>query len=134
LTIVPTVDIPSVLARIFRDYDKVQMTPACGRKLIEDAIAYARQFGLSPHADYKKAARALGGINSAECDTVFTFGKDGKPLYIQGPHDSGQFALRVVQALKSHCGEGNCHFILGGPMPDIDEEDQWVAEDDGKQN
>jgi len=35
----------------------------------------------------KKASHVLSGIDAGECNTTFTFGQDGKPFYMQGPHD-----------------------------------------------
>ena len=87
---------------LFAAAGKVPLTPACARKLIEDAVAYARGLGLSPHADFRKATRVLGGIVAAECGETFTFGdpKTGKPLYIQGPNDSPAFAQQVMTSLS----------------------------------
>ncbi len=64
------------------------VSPAYARKLVEEAIAYARGLGFEPHEDYDDAAAVLGDIDAAECPETFTFGQDGKPLYISGPHDS----------------------------------------------
>src|SRR5512141_331522 len=63
-----------LLSSVFHEDDPWErVAPACARKLVEDATAYARNLGLSPHPDIKKASRVLGGINSAECREVFTF-------------------------------------------------------------
>jgi len=49
---------------------------------------YAARIGFSPHKDWPKAKLIL------EPDRPFenrvTFGKDGKPLYVNGPYDIGQ--------------------------------------------
>lgn len=122
LTILPSSEVEELLEKVFGDEAKEALAPACARKLIEDAIAYALTLGLAPHPDYKKAARVLGGIDARECDTVFTFGKDGKPLYFQGPHDSPARVQQILLALRTRCGEGNYHFILGGPVSDAEVE------------
>src|SRR5205823_995245 len=96
---------------------------ACARKLVEDAVAYAAKLSFAPHPDYKAACRVLGGLDAGGCETVFTFGQDGKPFYIQGPHDSPAFAQRVMNSLASRCGEGNYHYILPvGPPPEDESE------------
>jgi hypothetical protein len=62
-------------------------------------------------ADYKKASRVFGGITTADCDEQFMFGKDDKPLYIQGPSDSPARVERILRALEAQCGKpglGNC--------------------------
>jgi hypothetical protein len=102
-----------LLARIFsKPEDRESITPACGRKLVEDAIAYARGFGMEPHPDCRQAQRVFGGIDPAECDRQFTFGDDGKPLYIQGPHDSDEFAALVLAQLERRCGKDGFHYII----------------------
>jgi hypothetical protein len=102
----------SLLDRLFPDEDQVRMTPAAARKLAEDAISYARGLGFSPGADYRKASRVFGGITTADCDEQFMFGKDGKPLYIQGPSDSPARVERILRALEARCGEGGYHYIV----------------------
>jgi hypothetical protein len=102
----------SLLDRLFPNEDRVRMTAAAARKLTEDAIDYARGLGFSPGSDYKKASRVFGGVTTADCDEEFMFGKDGKPLYIQGSSDSPARAERILRALQARCGEGGYHYIV----------------------
>ncbi|MHB1307215.1 MAG: hypothetical protein ACYDC1_00885 [Limisphaerales bacterium] len=102
------------LPRVFPE-DKAPLSPACARKLIEGAVAYAANLGFAPHEDYRKASRVLGGIDVADCATTFVYGKDGKPLYIQGPHDSPEVTNRILRTLEKRCGPGGYHFIVLGP-------------------
>lgn len=113
-----TSKLESMLEKIFQLGGRESLSPACARKLVEDAVAYARSLGLGPHPDYKQAARVLGGINARECDTVFTFGHEGKPLYVQGPNDSPEFAQRVMTILGKRLGSENFHYLAGGPIED----------------
>lgn len=55
------------------------------RSLILGAINYARNLGMEPHEDWPDASYVV----EAERSFVpkFTFGRDGKPLYIPGPDD-----------------------------------------------
>src|SRR6516165_9828696 len=101
----------SLIDRLFPYGDPVRMTPAAARKLTEEAISYARGLGFSPGVDYKKASRVFGGILTAECDEQFMFGKNGKPLYIQGPSDSPARVARILHTLEARCGEGGYHYI-----------------------
>ena len=78
------------------------LSPACARKLIEGAIAFARSLGLEPHADYGMAQRVLGGIKPEECERSFTFGDNGRPVYIQGPNDSPERAEWVLAQIARH--------------------------------
>jgi len=103
-----------LINRFFPNGNSVRMTPEAGRKLAEDAISYARGLGFSPGADYKKASRVFGGITTAHCDEQFTFGKDGKPFYIQGPSESPTRVEIILRALEARCGEGGYHYIIAG--------------------
>jgi hypothetical protein len=116
----------ALLKKIYQDQAYQPISPACARKLVEDAIAYARNLGLAPHPDAKKAARVLGGINAGDCQERFTFGQEGKPLYIQGPHDSPSFVSQVMIALRNRCGKDGFHYILsaGESVLEPDEPDE----------
>jgi len=86
-----------------------EVTAPYARKLIEDSIAYARDLGFSPHHDFREASLILGGIDSAECSETFTFGHEGKPLYISGPKDSESFVRRIIGQLTRRCGPDGAH-------------------------
>jgi hypothetical protein len=114
-----------LLSRVFKE-GREPLTPACARKLLEGAVAYARQFGLEPHADYKAAAKVLGGISVENCSRTFTYGKDGKAFYVQGPYDSPSRASQIMHQLRTRAGEGNYHFLveLGSTRTTEKEEDK----------
>lgn len=113
-----------LLGQLLPEEERFGMTLACARKLIEDAVAYARRSGIEPCADYKKAGRVLGGIKVADCGESFTFGKDGKPLYISGPHDSPSFISQVVRVMTAKLGTEGFHYLvrLAGPDEFPDDE------------
>ena len=90
--------------------------PAHARKLIEDAIAYARDLGFEPHEDFNKAKEILGDINAADCSETFTFGEDGKPFYANGPYESEARVQWVLGTLRARCGVDGFHFMIGGPL------------------
>jgi hypothetical protein len=108
-----------MLDKIFSIEGRSEMSPACAKKLVLDAVAYARNLGLEPHPDYARAANLLNPIDASQCETAFTFGQEGKPFYIQGPHDSRAFVRHVLTALHRRQGEGNYHFLLTTEMTDI---------------
>lgn len=116
-----------LVERTFPDGSFVEKSGAWGRKFIESAEAYARQFGFAPHSDYKKARKVLGGINAKDCDESFAFGKDGKPFYMQGPHDSHEKAQKIIARLQSRCGEGNYNYLV---KLDDHEEDDYEEDDE----
>ncbi|SDX53195.1 hypothetical protein SAMN05421783_1345 [Thiocapsa roseopersicina] len=78
--------------------------PSCARKLVEDALAYAKDLGFEPHADYRIARLIFGDIDAGACPVSFTFGKDGKPFYIAGQNDTSAMQRRIVKRLESRCG------------------------------
>ncbi|MEO8428014.1 MAG: hypothetical protein ABI651_12965 [Verrucomicrobiota bacterium] len=101
-----------LMERVFEKSGPEPLTPACARKLVQDAVTYAQHLGFAPHPDYKKACRVFGGISVAECNEIFTFGKDGRPCFIQGPNDSELFCQKAMTLLTIRCGEGNFDYIV----------------------
>jgi hypothetical protein len=95
-----------------RDRETEKVTPEHALKLIQDAIAYARGIGFEPSAETDVCKLIFGNTDAAECTTEFVFGKDGKPFYMSGPHDSREKQLRIMQTL-TQLGFGNFHFVLG---------------------
>ncbi len=96
--------------------------PACARKLIEGAIAYAETLGFAPHRDYRKARRVLGGIEAAMCPTAFAYGRAGRPCFVPGPDDSEERIDRVLAILEARVGpEGFDYEELEGGEDDVAE-------------
>jgi hypothetical protein len=94
--------------------------PACARKLVEQAVAYATGLGISPHPDYKRAARVFGGIDAACCPQVFAFAHQGKPFYRRGPRETTEQGLDIVRHLERRCGPGNFDYeVMLGKTEDI---------------
>ncbi len=100
----------------------VEKEGAWGRKMVEGAVAYARWLGFTPGGDYKKAARVFGGLPAADCSETFTFGKDGKPFYSQGPHHDDATTQRIINRLAARFGEDGFHYIVGSPFAEEAEE------------
>lgn len=88
------------------------LSPATARALVEGAVAYARQFDLPSHADYEVACRIFAGVDSSAADRVFSYGKDGKPLYVAGPRDTLVKSKRVIAALERVCGLGGFDYLV----------------------
>lgn len=101
-----------VLNRLEEQGGREAIEPECARKLVEEAVAYARSLGLEPHPDFKLGARVFGGIEARSCPRTFEFGKDGKPLYVQTPNDSEAFAQNVMGTLTRRLGQDGFHFML----------------------
>jgi hypothetical protein len=74
--------------------------------LVLGAIEYARQLGFEPHHDFTAAAGHLGDWSGP---SAITFGRDGKPFYMQGPHDN---AFAIIQTLNRTVGHDNYHYVM----------------------
>lgn len=86
--------------------------PSYARRLIEGAVEYARDLGFKPHRDYRDARLILGDIIPDKSLGNFSFGKDGKPLYINGPDDSRQRINHILSTLEDRCGKDGFIFYV----------------------
>jgi hypothetical protein len=77
------------------------------RQVVFGSIEYARGLGFEPHPDFAKAADHLGEWDGA-CD--LTFGRDGMPCYVEGPHDN---TGHIMRTLRKNAGDGNFHYVMG---------------------
>lgn len=91
----------------FQAYDVpgVPIPIELAQHLVHGAVAYARELGFEPHADFAAAAQHLGTPTSA---CPIRFGRDGKPFYVCGPYDDSR---AIVQTLDTTVGKGNYSFI-----------------------
>lgn len=101
-----------VYGKLFHDALVVNLDPEAARKLVEDAVEYARDLGLSPHADYRKAKFIFGDINADSCTEEFVFGKAGKPCFIAGPNDSPSRCNQIIRILTDRCGTNGFDHLL----------------------
>jgi hypothetical protein len=103
--------------------------PTCARKVVEQAEAYARDLGFEPHADYRLAKKIFGDIDAAACPTSFTFGKDGKPLFISGPTDTPARIEKIMATLTKRYGPEGFHYLVGmGGEFDFDDGEEIEVE------
>jgi len=82
---------------------------AMAQHLVLGAVEFARNLGFEPHPDFAAARSHLGDWTGP---SPITFGRDGKPLYIAGPHDN---PTRIVKTLERSVGEGNFDYVVGVP-------------------
>jgi len=101
-----------VVAKVF-DETPVQCPPALAHQIIYGAIAFARRFGFEPQRDFALSQHILDPPGRWEpCEDV-EFGRDGKPFYIQGPHDNVE---RIMRKLEATAGPGNYNYAFeAGP-------------------
>jgi hypothetical protein len=105
----------AVYEKLAAQYTLIRMKPECARKLVEGAVQYALDMELPPHADYRIARRIFGDISAEACTEEFSYGKDGKPLFIAGPYDDAAKCQRILRLMEKHCGPGGSHYIMRVP-------------------
>ncbi len=103
-------DLPAFIRTFFSAFEEVGSPLAApldlARHLVWGAIDYARGLGFQPHPDFQPTAGHLGPWRET---SAITFGRDGKPLYMQGPYDDADAVLRTLAA---SVGEGNFHYFV----------------------
>lgn len=62
--------------------------------LVFGAVDYAHGLGFEPHRDFEAARRHLGEWSGP---SAIRFGCDGKPLFVQGPHDDPERILATLE-------------------------------------
>ena len=115
-------------------HDYQIISPAKALKLISKSIEYARGIGFEPHRDALTCSLIFSDVDANECTEEFEFGSDGKPLYINGPRDSRERQVMIMNTLAK-LGDGNYHFLLGGPHgPDFSVFNELSDEDFDEEN
>lgn len=82
------------------------------RHVVLGAVDYARSLGFEPHPDFAKGAALLGDWEAGSSDV--TFGRDGKPFYINGPRDD---TYGTLAKLRQTVGQGNFDYLVQFPGP-----------------
>ncbi len=124
-----------MVAQIQENQPLYMVEPAYAKKLIEDAIAYARDLGFEPQEDYRMSRKTLHDVDSASCTETFTFGQNGKPFYIAGPYESPIRSRAILATLERRCGPGGYEYLvaIGGglsTMGDGEDDDEDDDDDD----
>ncbi|MBN1363062.1 MAG: hypothetical protein JW993_20855 [Sedimentisphaerales bacterium] len=101
--------------QMYGDEEPIPCSRELAHQVIYGGIAFARQFGFRPQRDFEVSQYILD-----PADTVgppaeqIEFGRDGKPLYIRGPHDDTR---RILRQLEAAAGPGNYHYLLEPDLP-----------------
>jgi hypothetical protein len=88
------------------------MPATCFRKLVEGGVAYAHELGFSPHVDYAVASQIFGDVQGTDCPTRFEYGREGKPFYISGPHETPAQVRTILGQLERRLGPGNFDYLV----------------------
>ena len=95
--------------RIFRETVPQECPLELAHQMIYASIDYAAQFGFQPNEDFALSQYLLAPRGELEEPYDITFGKDGKPFYIAGPHDN---ATRIMRQLEKTAGPGNFNYLV----------------------
>jgi hypothetical protein len=74
--------------------------------LVFGAVEYARGLGFEPARGF---AATTGELGSWAGPSAISFGRDGKPFFVQGPHDN---ADAILQTLQRSVGRDNFTFLV----------------------
>jgi len=97
----------------FSRSDPVDMQPECARKLVEGAVAYAADLGFAPGGDYRRSRMIFGDIDPNACTRTFTYGRQGKPFFVAGTHDSAVRCRDILATLEARCGPDGFDYLIG---------------------
>lgn len=86
-------------------YEEISLEQA--QALVWGAIGYAKTLGLEPHRDFEQSKAHLGESTS---EIGLKFGRNGKPYYIEGPHDNTK---KIINTLRDSVGDGNFDYLFG---------------------
>lgn len=86
-------------------YQEITLEQA--QAIVYGALDYAKSLGFKPHKDFQKTKNHLGSWNG---QPKLTFGRQGKPYFIEGPYDNG---TQIMQTLRQNVGEGNFDYLIG---------------------
>lgn len=101
VTEMPAIGWAPELNKMIAPEKRIALHPACARKLVEGPAAYAEALGFLPPRDFKKARRVFGSVKARDCSETFTYGHDGKPLFVAGPNDDRERIDRVLRTLTA---------------------------------
>lgn len=103
----------------FRAQEVRPIDPPSAKRLIEDAVAYASSFGVSPHPDFRRVYPIFNGIDATEAKETFEMGKDGKPYFFAGPYDSPARSRQILDKLTAHFGPDGFYYTIPGSESDL---------------
>jgi tetratricopeptide (TPR) repeat protein len=107
-------DLMESLEQFHGNLDEISYENA--RSIILGGIEYAQQYGFEPHKDWNRSSVVIEPDRSYVKE--FSFGKNGMPLYIQGPHDN---VTKIMEKLNPFIKEGKAHFMSA--LESFEEED-----------
>ncbi len=94
--------------------------------IILSGIEYAEEFGFKPCKDFSSVTQYMLEEDTDDIELIeIECGKDGKPLFIQGPFENAAKANKILKQLEKTAGTGNYDFIREGDELEDDWEDEF---------
>lgn len=109
-----------------RSFEKLHQS--CAKKLLDGVVDYAKELGFNPHPDYKNANELLGTIDASVCPVKYTYGKNGKPFYMNGPYESLAESQRIINILTEKCGADGFNTLIR--LTDDSFDDAMLSDDE----
>lgn len=94
--------------KLFHGTKPEKCSPELAHQMIYAAIEYAQQFGFQPESDFALTQHILAPRGELAETNQLTFGKNGKPFFVAGPHDN---VARVLKQLEKTAGPGNFDYL-----------------------
>ena len=94
--------------KVFSHTEAEKCSPELAHQMVYECIDYAAQFGFEPHKDFEIAQYVLQPRGTLDTPHDITFGKDGKPFYVNGPYDDVD---AILAKLNKNPGKGNYTFL-----------------------
>jgi hypothetical protein len=86
-------------------------------KIVVTGLEYAGNLGFKPDPVFAQAQHLLAGADPAACTMpIPTGGPEGKPFFVNGPHDD---ARKIVDHLTRTVGAGNFHYLVQGSAEEL---------------
>ena len=104
----------AVVQRLIQE-KTIVVEPATLKTYVTGLVQWAKEIGFDPCSEYRFCSKILRGIPADE-EASFTYGKDGAPLYINGPHDTPfriQQIMNTLEAYRERTGKQADFAIIG---------------------
>jgi hypothetical protein len=100
-------ELPTFVERYFEGYPAapVEAPVELARHLVWGSVEYARGLGFEPDRGLAAASELLGPLDGP---SAITFGRDGKPVFVQGPRDD---AASILRTLEDSVGKDGYEFV-----------------------
>ena len=95
--------------KIFRKTEPQECPVELAHQMIYASIEYAARFGFQPEKDFALSQYLLAPPGELEEPYQLTFGKNGRPFFVAGPHDD---AARIIKQLDKTAGPGNYDYFM----------------------